>query len=60
MLNKQTLALPLQSTMHVSGVFNYAQEDIFKNSIKPSFKLTKLTTIGEPSIKTVCIYLIIY
>ena len=29
-----------------SGVFNFAQEDIFKKSIKASFKLTKLTTSG--------------
>ena len=36
----------------VSCVFNYAQDDIFKKSIKASFKLTKLTTTGEPSIKT--------
>ena len=35
-----------------SDVFNYAQDDIFKKSIKASFKLTKLTTTGEPSIKT--------
>ena len=35
----------------VSGVFNYAQDDIFKKSIKASFKLTKVTTTGEPSIK---------
>ena len=43
-----------------SGVFNYAQADIFKKSVKASFKLTKLTTTGESSIKQICIYLIIY
>ena len=35
-----------------SGAFNFAQEDIFKKSIKASFKLTKLTTTGEPNMKT--------
>ena len=35
-----------------SGVFNFAQDDIFKKSIKASFKITKLTTSGEPSSKT--------
>ena len=34
-----------------SDVFNFAQDDIFKKSIKASFKLTKLTTSGEPSMK---------
>ena len=34
-----------------SGVFNFAQDNIFKKSIKTSFKLTNLiTTGGEPSI----------
>ena len=35
-----------------SGVFNFAIDDIFKKSIKATFKLTKLTTTGEPSIKS--------
>ena len=35
----------------ISRVFNYAQDDIFKKSIKASLKLTQLTTTGEPSIK---------
>ena len=35
-----------------SGVFNFAKDDIFKKSLKASFKLTKLTTTGEPSMKT--------
>ena len=35
-----------------SGNFNYGQDDIFKKSMKASFKLTKLLTSGEPSIKT--------
>lgn len=35
-----------------SGIFNYGQDDIFKKSMKASFKLTKLITSGEPSIKT--------
>ena len=35
-----------------SGVFNFAKDDIFKKSIKATFKLTKLTTTGDPSIKT--------
>ena len=34
------------------GNFDYGQEDIFKKSMKASFKLTKLITSGEPSIKT--------
>ena len=35
-----------------SGIFNFAQDDIFKKSMKASFKLTKLITTGEPSINT--------
>lgn len=35
-----------------SGCFNFGQEDIFKRSMKASFKLTKLTTSGEPSVNT--------
>ena len=35
-----------------SGAFNFAQDNIFRKSIKASFKLTKLTTTGEPSTKT--------
>ena len=35
-----------------SCVFNFAKDDIFKKSIKATFKLTKLTTTGDPSIKT--------
>lgn len=35
-----------------SGVFNYGQKDIFNKSLKASFKLTKLITSAEPSIKT--------
>lgn len=35
-----------------SGIFNYAQDDIFKKSMKASFKLTQSITSGEPSIKT--------
>ena len=34
------------------GVFNFAKDDIFKKSLKASFKLTKLTTTGEPRMKT--------
>ena len=34
-----------------SGVFNFVKDDIFKKSIKAIFKLTKLTTTGEPSRK---------
>ena len=33
-----------------SGIFNFAQDDIFKKSMKASFKLTKLITTGESSI----------
>ena len=47
-----TFQLVMSSIMH--------KTTFFKNSIKASFKLTKLTTIGEPSKKQVCIYLIIY
>ena len=35
-----------------SGAFNFAQDDMFRKSIKASFILTKLTTTGEPSMKT--------
>ena len=35
-----------------SGVFNFAQDDILKKSIKASFKLTNLITTGELSINT--------
>ena len=35
-----------------NGIFNYAQDDIFKKSIKATFKLTKTITSGEPSINT--------
>lgn len=34
-----------------SGIFNYGQDDIFKKSLKASFKLTKLISSSEPSIK---------
>ncbi|MEW8546081.1 MAG: hypothetical protein AB2693_21380, partial [Candidatus Thiodiazotropha sp.] len=36
----------------VSGIFSCAQDDIFKKSIKATFKLTKSITSGEPSIRT--------
>ena len=35
-----------------SGIFNFAQDDIFKKSSKASFKLIKLIPSSEPSIKT--------
>ena len=35
-----------------SGIFNCAQDDIFKKSIKATFKLTKSIISGEPSINT--------
>ena len=35
-----------------NGIFNCAQDDIFKKSIKATFKLTKSIISGEPSINT--------
>ena len=35
-----------------SGIFTFAQEDIYKKASKASFKLTKLVSSSEPSIKT--------
>ena len=35
-----------------SGIYNYGQQDIFNKARKASFKLTKLVTSAEPSIKT--------
>ena len=35
-----------------SEIFNYAQDDIVKKSIKATFKLTKTIIIGGPSITT--------
>ena len=35
-----------------SGIFHFAQGDIFKKSSKTSFKLTKLITSSEASFKT--------
>ena len=35
-----------------SGIFNFAQDDIFKKSSKASFKLKNLLSSSEPSIKT--------
>ena len=35
-----------------SGIFNYAQDDIFKKSFKATFKLTKTIISGEQSINT--------
>ena len=35
-----------------SGIFNYGQQDIFNKARKASFKLTKLVSSAEPSIKT--------
>ena len=35
-----------------SGIFNFAQDDIYKRALKASFKLTKLVSSSEPSIKT--------
>ena len=39
-----------------SGIFNFAQDDIFKKSSKTSFKLTKLITSSEPSFKTIHLF----
>ena len=35
-----------------SGLFNYGQQDIFDKARKASFKVTKIITSAEPSIKT--------
>ena len=35
-----------------SGIFNYGQQDIFNKARKASFKVTKLVTSDELSIKT--------
>ena len=36
-----------------SGIFNYGQQGIFNKARKASFKLTKLDTSAEPSIKPI-------
>ena len=35
-----------------SGIFSYGQNDIFNKARKATFKVTKLITSAEPSVKT--------
>lgn len=39
-------------TCLASGTFNYGQNDIFNKARKPTFKVTKIITSAEPSVRT--------